>query len=61
MNAASHRIVRITVGAKSVLAAVEDQLGMAGRIDLNPAAAKKLGLVPPIDPKKTKCTWEWVV
>lgn len=61
MNAAAHRTVRVTVGAKSVLAAVEDQLGVAGRIDLNPAAAKKLGLNPPIDPNETKCTWEWVV
>jgi len=31
---------------RSVVASVEDQLGVAGRIDLNPAAAKELGLNP---------------
>jgi len=57
MNAAAHRMVRVTVHDKSVEASVEDQLGVAGRIDLNPASAKKLGLNPPFT---VDCTWEWV-
>lgn len=63
MEGAAHRKVRVTLTAtgKSVLASVEDQLGKAGRIDINPGAAKKLGLTPPIDPNKTECEWEWVV
>jgi len=47
----------VTVYDKSVEASVEDQLGVAGRIDLNPASAKKLGLNPPFT---VDCTWEWV-
>ena len=58
MNAAAHRTVRVTVGNKSVVASVEDQLGVAGRIDLNPAAAKELELNPPF---LKACVWEWVV
>ena len=46
MDAAAHRLVRVTVGDRSVVAPVEDQLGVAGRIDLNPAAAEELGLTP---------------
>lgn len=57
MQGAAHREVRVTVGGKSVIATVEDQLGKAGRIDLNPAAAKKLGLNPPF---LVACVWEWV-
>lgn len=57
MNAAAHRMVRVTVGSRSVDAAVEDQLGVAGRIDLNPAAAKALNLDPPF---LTACTWQWL-
>lgn len=57
MDAAAHRLVRVTVGNKSVVASVEDQLGVAGRIDLNPAAAKELGLNPPF---LKDCVWEWV-
>jgi len=58
MEAAAHRKVRVRVGSKSVVAYVEDQLGTIGRIDLNPAAAKRLSLVPPF---LIRCTWEWVV
>ena len=63
MHGAAHRKVRVTVieSGKSVVATVEDQLGKAGRIDLNPGAAKKLGLSIPIDPKTTDVLWEWVV
>jgi hypothetical protein len=57
MDAAAHRTVRVTVGGRSVEASVEDQLGVAGRIDLNPAAAAKLELNPPF---LKVCTWEWV-
>lgn len=57
MDGAAHRKVRVTVAGKSVIAAVEDQLGKAGRIDLNPAAAKKLRLDPPF---LVPCVWEWV-
>src|SRR5436305_4015352 len=57
MNAAAHRLVRVTVGDNSVVASVEDQLGAAGRIDLNPAAAKELGLNPPF---LKPCVWKWV-
>jgi hypothetical protein len=57
MDAAAHRMVRVTVDNKSVEASVEDQLGVAGRIDLNPASAKKLELNPPFT---VNCTWEWV-
>ena len=63
MQGAAHRKVRVTVikSGKSVVATVEDQLGKAGRIDLNPGAAKKLGLSIPINPKTTDVLWEWVV
>lgn len=57
VNAAAHREVRVTVGTKTINALVEDRLGVTGRIDLNPACAKKLGLKPPF---LVKCTWSWV-
>lgn len=57
MAGAAHRPVRVTVGNKKVIAFVEDQLGKAGRIDLNPAAAKELGLDPPF---LVDCVWEWL-
>lgn len=57
-DGAAHRKVRVTVNGKSVLAVVEDKLGKANRIDLNPAAAIKLGLNPPF---LVPCEWEWVV
>ncbi len=57
-DGAAHRSVRVTVGGQSVVAVVEDKLGTPGRIDLNPATAKKLGLTPPF---LKPCEWEWVV
>lgn len=54
--AAAHKPVLVTVGKKSVLASVEDRLGVKGRIDLNPAAAKELGLTPPF---LVPCAWQW--
>ncbi len=54
---AAHRRVRVTVNGKRVLATVEDKLGTAGRIDLNPGAWAKLGIQPGI---LLACEWEWV-
>ena len=56
--AAAHRIVSVTINGKTIQASVEDRLGVPGRIDLNPAAAKQLGLTPPFLEKN--CTWNWV-
>lgn len=58
VNAAAHRAVIVTANGKTVQATVEDRLGVAGRIDLNPAAAKELGLTPPFLVKN--CIWNWV-
>ena len=57
VNAAAHRVVNVTINGKTIQAAVEDRLGVAGRIDLNPAAAKQLGLNPPFLVKN--CIWSW--
>ena len=57
VNAAAHRSVTVTANGKTVEATVEDRLGVAGRIDLNPAAAKGLGLNPPF---LVPCVWNWV-
>jgi hypothetical protein len=55
--AAAHRPVTVTIGGKTIQATVEDRLGVAGRIDLNPACAKQLGLTPPFLIKN--CVWNW--
>ena len=60
VNGAAHRLVSVTFKGKTVTASVEDRLGVAGRIDLNPAAAAALGLTPPIDPDTTVVVWAWV-
>lgn len=57
VNAAAHRRVRVTVKGVSVEASVEDRMSSPGRIDLNPACAKVLGLNPPF---LVACTWTWV-
>ena len=44
---AAHQKVNVTVGSKSVVCAIEDRMSARNRIDLNPAAAKVLGLKPP--------------
>jgi peptidoglycan hydrolase-like protein with peptidoglycan-binding domain len=54
---AAHEQVRVTANGKSVLCAVEDRMSAPGRIDLNPAAAKKLGLKPPF---LVNATWQAV-
>lgn len=53
---AAHRIVKVSFGPRMVVASVEDRLGARGRIDLNPAASKILGITPPF---LVKCTWSW--
>ena len=57
VNAAAHRPVTVTVKGKTVQATVEDRIEVKGRIDLNPAAAKALGLTPPF---LVPCVWKWV-
>ena len=57
VNAAAHRKVIVTVGTKACEATVEDRLGVAGRIDLNPACAKQLALTPPF--LRNDCVWNW--
>lgn len=56
INAAAHRPVTVTVNGNTIDATVEDRLGIKGRIDLNPAAAKQLGLTPPF---LIPCVWKW--
>ena len=56
INAAAHRPVTVTVEGKTVSATVEDRISAPGRIDLNPAAAKALGLKPPF---LVPCVWNW--
>lgn len=58
VNAAAHRAVTVRIKGQTTEATVEDRLGVAGRIDLNPAAAKQLGLNPPFLEKN--CVWNWV-
>jgi hypothetical protein len=53
---AAHRPVTVTVNQKTIQATVEDRIGVKGRIDLNPAAAKQLGLNPPF---LVPCIWNW--
>jgi peptidoglycan hydrolase-like protein with peptidoglycan-binding domain len=56
ITGAAHRPVRVTVNGKTVDATVEDRISELGRIDLNPAAAKQLGLKPPF---VVPCSWNW--
>ena len=55
--AAAHRKVRVKVGDKIIEATVEDRISAPGRIDLNPACAKLLGLRPPF---VKPAFWQWV-
>ena len=57
-NGAAHRRVGVTVNGRTIMAVVEDKLGKGGRIDLNPAAAARLGLKPPF---LLDCEWKWLV
>jgi len=56
-TAAAHRKVRVTIGGLSVVAFIEDILGVKGRVDLNPAAAKALKLSPPFLVKNAKVSF----
>ena len=56
VNGAAHRPVTVTVNGTTIDATVEDRIGVKGRIDLNPAAAKQLGLTPPF---LVPCVWKW--
>ena len=56
VNGAAHRPVIVYANGKSVQATVEDRISAQGRIDLNPAAAKLLGLKPPF---VVPCKWKW--
>jgi hypothetical protein len=55
--AAAHRPVEVTVRGKTIQATVEDRISAPGRIDLNPACAKMLGLNPPF---VVPCKWRWL-
>jgi hypothetical protein len=57
VDAAAHRVVIVTIRGKTIRATVEDRLGVPGRIDLNPAAAKQFGLEPPF--LERDCRWRW--
>ena len=57
VNAAAHREVLVMVGETNIRATVEDRISAPGRIDLNPACAKQLGLKPPF---VVPCKWRWV-
>lgn len=54
---AAHRPVSVTVNGKTITATVEDRISAPGRIDLNPACAKLLGLNPPF---LVPCSWKWL-
>lgn len=56
ITGAAHRPVTVTVNQKTIQATVEDRISAPGRIDLNPAAAKQLGLTPPF---LVPCKWNW--
>lgn len=54
---AAHRPVEVTVRGITIRATVEDRMSATGRIDLNPACAKRLGLNPPF---VVPCSWRWL-
>lgn len=56
IQGAAHRPVIVTVKGITINATVEDRISAPGRIDLNPACAKQLGLRPPF---VVPCTWQW--
>ena len=53
---AAHKRVRVSANGRIIEATVEDRISAPGRIDLNPACAKLLGLNPPFT---VPCSWEW--
>lgn len=54
--AAAHRVVLLLCNNIHIEARVEDRISAPGRVDLNPAAAKALGLNPPF---LTAGEWMW--
>lgn len=56
VGAAAHRLVQVRVKGIEISATVEDRISAPGRIDLNPACAKALGLNPPF---VVACEWRW--
>lgn len=57
VKGAAHKAVEVSINGKTVRATVEDRISALGRIDLNPAAAKALGLNPPF---VMACKWRWL-
>lgn len=55
--AAAHRPVQVTANGRTINATVEDRVSAKGRIDLNPACAKLLGLTPPF---LVPARWRWL-
>lgn len=51
----AHQKMKVTANGKTVICLVEDRMSAPGRIDLNPAAAKALGLKPPF---LVSATWQ---
>ena len=52
---AAHNKMKVTANGKTVVCLVEDRMSAPGRVDLNPAAAKVLGLKPPF---LVNATWQ---
>ena len=55
--AAAHRPVQVTANGRTINATVEDRVSAKGRIDLNPACARLLGLTPPF---LVPARWRWL-
>lgn len=56
VNGAAHRPVVVVANGHLIHATVEDRVSAKGRIDLNPACAKLLGLKPPF---LVPARWRW--
>lgn len=56
VEGAAHRPVVVTANGRTIHATVEDRVSAKGRIDLNPACAKLLGLTPPF---LVSARWRW--
>lgn len=57
VQGAAHRPVEVTANGHTIHATVEDRVSAKGRIDLNPACAKLLGLQPPF---VVPARWRWL-
>lgn len=60
IQGAAHKKVKVKVGGVEIEALCEDRISAPGRIDLNPAACKVLGLSIPVDPDSTDAEWMWI-